>query len=283
MTADTPPRLLDLVQRSAVWLAERGITPPAQARREAEWIFAEALGLTRLDLYTRFDQPLDPGEVQRLRALVARRGRREPLAYIIGNQPFRRLTVHVGPSVLVPRPETEDLVTHALVDLPQGGRVVDIGTGSGAIALAIASERPDAIVTACDISAEALATAQANAKRLSLQVDFHQGDLGKGLPGGWDLIVANLPYIAESERSECDPELGFEPALALFAGADGLDLIRPLIADLPRLLAPQGVAWLEHGFRQGPAVRELAAAAGLVATTTRDHGDRDRCCRITRA
>ena len=282
MTADTPPRLLDLVQRSAVWLAERGIAPAAQARREAEWIFTEALGLTRMDLYTRFDQPLEPGEVQRLRALVARRGRREPLAYILGNQPFRKLILQVGPGVLVPRPETEELVTLALTDLPPGGRVVDIGTGSGAIALAIAAERPDAIVIACDISAEALAIAQANAQRLSLHVDFQQGDLGKGLPGGWDLIVANLPYIAESERSECDPEVGHEPALALFAGADGLDLIRPLIADLPRLLAPDGVAWLEHGYRQGPAVRALAAAAGLVAATTRDHADRDRFCRVAR-
>lgn len=276
-----PPRLLDLVQRSAEWLAERGVP---NARREAEWIFADALGIDRLTLYTRHDMPLAAGEVDRLRGLVQRRGRREPLAYVLGHQPFRGLDLRVSPAVLVPRPETEELVERALADLPPGraARVLDVGTGSGAIALAVAHERPEATVEAVDDDEEALAVARANAERLALAARFHRGHLARDLPGGWDLVIANLPYVADDERGECDPELAFEPARALFPGGDGLGPIGELIADAPRLLAPAGALWCEHGHRQGPAVRALAERHGLACRTERDLAGRERFARIAR-
>lgn len=272
------PTLLELVQRSAAYLAKHGIT---NAKREAEWIFAEHLKLSRIELYTRFDMPLDDREVERLRALVTRRGQREPLAYVIGTQPFCDIVLQVAPGVLVPRPETEELVGLVLKSLPTPARVLDIGTGSGAIALALKKARPDAQVEATDASAAALEQAQANARRLELAVAFHQGHLASHLAGPFQAVVANLPYVGETERGECDPELAFEPAEALFAGADGLDLIRMLIPDLRRLLAVDGIAWLEHGWRQGPAIRDLAAAAGLACTIIPDGAGKDRYARIT--
>ncbi|MBA3684585.1 MAG: peptide chain release factor N(5)-glutamine methyltransferase, partial [Planctomycetes bacterium] len=222
------PTLMPLIQKSAEYLGARGI---GNARREAEWIFAEALQLSRLELYTRFDMPLDEPEVARLRALVQRRGRREPLAYVLANQPFRGLRLAVGPGVLVPRPETEELVDRVLADLPPGpARVLDIGTGSGAIALAIKHERPACSVEAVDISDAALAFARANAASLGLDVALRCASLGDGAQPPYDLVVANLPYIAESERAQCDPELAFEPQEALMAADDGLALIALLIA-----------------------------------------------------
>ena len=273
--------LLDLVQRSTTWLAEKGL---GNARREAEWIFAEALGLTRLDLYTRFDMPLDSGETSRLRALVQRRGRREPLAYVLGNQDFHGLKLRVTPAVLVPRPETEELVDLVLAALPVGAQaVLDVGTGSGAIALALKHARPELAVQARDLSPEALAVAQGNAEALGLVVTFSQGDLASGLDGPFAAVIANLPYIAEDERGLCDPELAFEPALALFPGGDGLAPIRRLIADAPRLLAPEGRLWLEHGFRQAAAIAVMATAAGLRATAHRDGAGHERFSELRHA
>ena len=270
------PILRDLLAKSGAWLATKGLT---NGRREAEWIFAESLGLSRLDLYTRWDMPLEPAEVTKLRERVARRGRREPLAYIIGTQPFADLTLTVGPGVLVPRPETEELSPLVLADAPFGARLLDVGTGSGAIALACAKARPDLRVEATDVSAAALAIAQGNATRLGLGVTFHQGDLTRHLTGPYGVVVANLPYIAEDERGVCDPELAFEPAEALFAGVDGLDLIRPLLADLRRM-APSGVAWLEHGWRQGAAIAALATTQGLTTRLVQDGAGQDRFTRV---
>jgi release factor glutamine methyltransferase len=273
--------LLELVQRSAQWLAGKGLP---NARREAEWIFAEALGLTRLDLYTRFDMPLDSAETARLRELVQRRGRREPLAYVLGNQEFHGLRLQVSPAVLVPRPETEELVDLVLAALAAGPQaVLDVGTGSGAIALALKQARPELAVQARDLSPEALAVAAGNAQVLGLEVVFSQGDLASGLDGPFAAVVANLPYIAEDERDLCDPELAFEPVLALFPGGDGLGPIRALIADAPRLLSPDGRLWLEHGFRQAPAISAAALAAGLIATLHRDGAGHERFSELRRA
>ena len=273
--------LLELVQRSAQWLAGKGLP---NARREAEWIFAETLGLTRLDLYTRFDMPLDSAETARLRELVQRRGRREPLAYVLGNQEFHGLRLQVSPAVLVPRPETEELVDLVLAALAAGTQaVLDVGTGSGAIALALKQARPELAVQGRDLSPEALAVAVGNAQALGLEVVFSQGDLASGLEGPFAAVVANLPYIAEDERDLCDPELTFEPALALFPGGDGLGPIRALIADAPRLLSPDGRLWLEHGFRQATAIGAAAVAAGLVATVHRDGAGHERFSELRRA
>lgn len=276
-----PPTLLDLVKRSGDWLVAKGLE---NGRREAEWIFAESLNLTRLDLYTRFDMPLEPAEVERLRALVARRGRREPLAYVLGNQDFHGLRLTVTPAVLVPRPETEELVDRVLASLPDApARVLDVGTGSGAIALSLKRLRPILEVHARDVSPEALAVAQGNAQRLGLTVDFSMGHLGQGLAGPFAAVVANLPYIAEDERGLCDPELAFEPALALFPGGDGLGLVRELIADAGRLLAADGALWLEHGFRQGEAIAAEAARHGLSARLHRDGAGHGRMSELRRA
>ncbi len=275
------PALMSLVQKSGEYLTARGI---ANGRREAEWIFAETLKLSRLELYTKFDMPLGEAEVARLRELVQRRGKREPLAYVLGNQEFRGLRLAVGPGVLVPRPETEELVERVLAELPAGAaRALDVGTGSGAIALAIRHARGDCAVEATDASDAALAFARANGAALGLDVAWRRADLATGCVGPYDAVVANLPYIAESERGECDPELAFEPAEALFAADDGLAAMARLIGDADRLLALLGILWLEHGWKQGAAVRALAERARLSVTTIVDGGGRDRIARLTRS
>lgn len=276
-----PESLLALVRRTAQWLSERGI---ANARREAEWLFAETLGLSRLELYTRFDMPLSADELARLRERVQRRARREPLAYILGWQPFCGLRLAVTPAVLVPRPETEQLVALALDGQPAAPRrALDVGTGSGAIALALKHARPAWEVMASDCSPEALAVAQANGARLGLEVAWRRADLAEGIAGPFDLVIANLPYIADDERALCDPELQYEPAIALFPGGDGLALIRRLLAAAPALLAADGVLWLEHGFRQAAAVAEAAAAHGLRTVAHRDAAGLPRFAEVRRA
>lgn len=272
------PTLMDLIKRSTDYLVSHGIT---NARREAEWIFAETLGLTRMDLYTRFDMPIEDVEVGRLRGLVQRRGRREPLAYVLGSQEFCALRLTVGPGVLVPRPETEELVERVLKSLPATPvRVLDVGTGSGAIALALKQQRGDCVIEATDISQEALTIARANGERLGLSVVWHHGHLAQPVQGSFTAVVANLPYIGEGERGECDPELAFEPASALFAEADGMALICELLSDAKRLLAHDGVMWLEHGWRQGDAVRRASAAHGLTCEILRDLAGKDRFARV---
>lgn len=275
-----PSTLMDLVRRSADYLTQRGIR---NGRREAEWIFCHFLAMERLDLFTRFDMLLDNDEVDRLRTAIQRRGRREPLAYILGNQPFCGLDLQVSPAVLVPRPETEELVALALADgdaMAAAPTVLDVGTGSGAIALAIASARPIWAVSAVDASADALHIARANAQRLNLRVHFEYSDLVLQAPGPWDLICANLPYVGEDERERCDPEISHEPAMALFSGGDGLHAIRRLIDALPAALTPAGVCWLEHGDRQGAAIADLCQAKGLSSRLKRDQQDRERFTRV---
>ncbi len=248
---------------------------------------AHALGLPRLDaqllllhtlgrpahdrawLLAHDSDALDPEAVERFLALARRRAGGEPLAYLTGVREFYGLPLQVDARVLDPRPDTETLVEWALERLAglRAPRVVDLGTGSGAIALALKHARPDAQVSAVDASADALAVARANAQRLGLDVTFLQGNWLAGLEGRFDLIVSNPPYIAEG-----DPHLaalGHEPRQALTAGRDGLDDIRTITAQAPAHLQPGGWLLLEHGWDQADAVRGLLSRAGLHETQSR--------------
>ncbi|WP_137917863.1 peptide chain release factor N(5)-glutamine methyltransferase [Hydrogenophaga sp. 2FB] len=209
---------------------------------------------------------------QRLSDLAQRRQRGEPMAYLRGDQEFFGLTLQVDARVLVPRPDTETLVTWTIEQLdqmPQPARVLDLGTGSGAIALAIKAERPAAAVFATDASDDALQVAQANAQRLGLTVSFHAGAWLAAVPGQrFDLIASNPPYIADADPHMA--ALGHEPRSALTAGADGLDDLRAIVANAPEALQPGGWLLLEHGHDQAVAVCALLQAAGFEHVGSRD-------------
>lgn len=231
------------------------------ARLDAELLIARALDVPRTALFSDPMRPVDPAAVE---PLIARREAREPVAYIVGTKGFRRLDLAVSPAVLVPRPETEHLVESAL-GLPQGARVCDVGTGSGAVALALKQERPDLQVVATDVSEEALAVARANARYHELEVDFVRGDLLGAVEGRLDAVVSNPPYVADGDRDTLPPEVaGFEPALALFAGEDGLDVVRRLVVDS----AARDVAFLalEVGEGQASRVVQMMRNAGYGQT-----------------
>lgn len=229
MLETTASTIRDVVRVAVAELAEAGCETP---RLDAELLLCEALrrGWSRSRLLTVDDQPLDSDAVARFEELLARRRAREPIAYILGRKDFRNISVAVDRRVLIPRPETELLVEVGLT-LPSGARVADVGTGSGAVALALEQERPDLLVTGIDSSAEALAVARLNARRLGSSVEFVQADLIDG--DTYDVVLANLPYVAEGEAGELAPEIrSYEPAEALFAGGDGLDMIRRLLSAL---------------------------------------------------
>jgi len=207
--------LAEVLRGATDYLAARGVEHP---RLDAERLLSRALGLTRMELYTQHDRPLTEEERSSARELVQRRGRREPLAYVLGDWGFRRLTLATDARALVPRPETEIVVERclALLDGVDSPRVVDVGTGTGAIALALKHERPDARVTATDISAAALDLARANAAQLELEVELIETDLLTGLTGPFDLVVSNPPYVLAGELPELEPEVReWEPELAL--------------------------------------------------------------------
>jgi release factor glutamine methyltransferase len=204
--------LAEVLKGATDYLAARGVDSP---RVDAELILARALGLSRIELYTQHDRPLTDDERARARELVQRRGKREPLAYVLGDWDFRRLTLKTDARALVPRPETEFVVERALarIDGLDAPRVADVGTGSGAIALAIKHERPDARVTATDVSPDALELARENAAGLDVQLV--NADLLAGVEGPFDLVVSNPPYVLAAELESLQPELGWEPRGAL--------------------------------------------------------------------
>jgi release factor glutamine methyltransferase len=233
---------------------------------DARVLVGHALGLDHTGLVAAGDRPLSAQEATALAALAARRLAREPVSRIVGNREFWGLTLAVTPAVLVPRPETETIVEHALAQVDDPARILDLGTGSGALLLALLSECPNAFGVATDLSTPALETARANAVALGLaaRAAFVRCDFGAALVGGFDLIVSNPPYIASHEIATLAPEVrDFDPRLALDGSADGLDAYRAIAADARRLLAPGGTLVLELGLDQAGAVAALLRAAGL--------------------
>jgi release factor glutamine methyltransferase len=237
-------------------------------RLDGELLLAHALGVARERLFIDAELSVTGPAVRTLQDYVRRRSvLREPVAYILGKRHFRRLELSSDPRALIPRPETELLVEVALA-LPEDWRVLDVGTGSGAVALALKDERPDLEVTGSDLSAEALALAGANGERLGLDVHWLTADLLEGVLDEFDAILSNPPYVPDGDRATLAPEiLRHEPACALFAGKDGLDAIRPLLDQAAgrssvRLLA------LEVGAGQAAVVSELMRAAGFPAVRT---------------
>ena len=251
----------DALDSALIALTAAGCDTP---RLDAELLLADAMGVDRAVIVSDPGRGLAPEEARRFQAYAARRAQREPVAYILGTKGFRTIDLLVDPRVLIPRPETEHLVEAAL-DLPRGARVADVGTGSGAVALALKAERPDLEVIATDASEEALAVAAANARRLGLDVELLEGDLLEPVSGRLDAVLSNPPYVADADRATLAPDITrHEPALALYAGADGLSLIRRLAP----AAAGSGAALLalEVGFGQAEAVAEIVRAAGFGET-----------------
>lgn len=253
------------------WLAAH----PDLARRDLEVLLCRRAGLTRAQVLARPERELAADLIHSLDHWAERRRRGEPVAYILGEKDFWGMTLLVNPAVLVPRPETELLVESALDVITRDHRhgrleLLELGTGSGAVAIALARELaarcPPACLTATDLSAPALAVAAGNARRHQAAVRWLRSDWFAEVTGRYHLIVSNPPYVASADPHLS--ELGHEPAHALAAGPDGLDAIRVIVAGATAHLEPGGWLLLEHGFDQGPAVRELMEARGLVTVTT---------------
>lgn len=250
----------------AAWTNKLAATSPSP-RLDAELLACHALQISRAQLIARSAAILESPMRGSLDALCARRAAGEPVAYLIGEREFWSLRLHVTPDVLIPRPETELLVELALARMPNDAALVvaDIGTGSGAMALAIAKERPRARVIATDISEKALAVARENAASNELtNVEFRHGTACEPIrPERLPLIVSNPPYVADSDPHLARGDLRFEPRSALAAGADGLDVLREIVACAPKVLIAGGTLMVEHGYQQGESVHALFARHGF--------------------
>ena len=280
--------IAEAVRNAARTLETSGIDSPAL---DAEVLMRHLLGWNRAAYLVHRNEPLDPAMAQQFALLTERRAKREPIAYIVGNREFLGLDFAVGPGALVPRPETEQLVEWAAAWLAgkEAMIAVDVGTGSGAIAIGIARSAPAgslARIIAVDPSADALFWARKNAETLisgETQIDFIHGSLLDQIDGPIDLVLANLPYLTP-EQTDKNPDLAMEPRSALVSGADGLDLIRELLVDLPRVLSASGAAILELDPSQAETVAALSRAAVPDATVkiVRDLSGRDRFVTIER-
>ena len=242
-------------------------------RLEARMLLEHVLRKPRVWILAHDTDPLPAEAVARYQALAARRAAGEPMAYLVGEREFMGHSLRVGPDVLIPRPDTELLVETALEWLRgfESLSVLDMGTGSGAIAISIALARPDVAVLATDRSMPALKVAAENALRLNARVHFAAGDWYEAVPPThrFDLIVANPPYIAAADPHLEQGDLRFEPRGALTDGADGLAALRTIVAGAPARLNPGGAVWVEHGWDQAAAVRQLLADAGLRGVASR--------------
>ena len=279
MTAAVPWTTLRLLQWTQGYFTRKGIDAP---RLTAELLLAHALGSSRVNLYLEFDKPLAEPELARFRELVRRRADREPTAYLLGAKDFHGRSFLVDPRVLIPRPETEEVLAAALSELPADGQALDLCTGSGVLGVSLALERPGARVIATDLSPDALSVARRNASRLGASgVTFLGGDLYDPVPPGshFDLIVSNPPYVPRGELDTLAPEIHREPRLAIDGGPDGLAISRRIVAQAPVWLRPGGALVLEMheshldalpalcldcGFARAEARRDLAGLPRLV-------------------
>jgi release factor glutamine methyltransferase len=284
--------VMDVLRWTTSRFEERGLPTP---RLDAEILTAHALGIPRVQLYVQFDRPLQPPELAAIRELVKRRQAGESVAYAVGKKEFWGLDFAVDARVLVPRPDTETLVDEALARIGKtpaaaaeapAPRFADVGTGSGAIAVTLAKQRPDAAVFATDLSPDALAVARANAERHGVAITFLEGDLEAPLAphAPLDLVAANLPYVPAGDLAALAPEVRAEPALALDGGPDGLALVRRLVAAAPALLSRGGALVLEVGIGQAQDAARLCAEAGLAdIRVRRDLGEIERVVSAVRA
>lgn len=272
--------VLEIIKRTTEFFAKRGVE---SARLNAELLIGHALGLKRMQLYMQFERPLMEPELELIRPLVKRRGNREPLQYILGETEFAGLKLKVDRRALIPRPETEyllELLAGRVATPPSA--VLDLGTGTGAIALVLATRYPEASVTAVDQSREALALAAENTAKLGLETRLKlvQSDWFAALPKGgqFPLIVTNPPYLSDAEVAEAEPEVKeHEPKAALSAGANGAAALEFILREAPAYLAPGGMLACETGIAQHPRLQELAVRSGYARTESlRDLTGRDR-------
>ena len=282
--ATAPPRtwrVLDIIRVSTIYLEDRGVE---NGRLNAEYLLAHVLGMDRLQLYLHFDRPLTDRERTRYKPLLRRRGAREPLQYVLGSAPFRNLELEVGPGVAIPRPETEYLLD-VLRSVAGADRVfeaaLDVGTGSGCIAIALAGEGIARRVVATDISENALRVARRNARRCGrAEIDFRAGALLEPVAGmTFDLVLANPPYLTGDEWESAEPEVReWEPATAMVAPDGGLGVIQGLAAGLEGILRPGGWVGLEVGSSQTEAVAGLLRECACIgaAAVHEDLGRRPR-------
>jgi release factor glutamine methyltransferase len=282
--ARDPRDAREMAARGREFLERRGVEAP---RLEAELLVAHALGLDRLRLFLELDRPVEPDEVARARELLVRRGAGEPVAYLTGVREFYGRPFRVTPDVLIPRPETELLVDLAREHAAEGAALLDVGTGSGCLAVTLALEIPGARVVATDLSAAALAVARVNAEALGAEVELREGDgvepaRGKG---PFDVVVCNPPYVVRGDAAALAPDVrDHEPALALYApDGDPDHWVRRLADAAGELLAPGGVLLVELGYDQSERALELARSRGLAAEVLPDLAGVPRVLRVTRA
>lgn len=270
--------VLEVLQSTSAYFKKRGVE---SARLNAEHLLAHALGRKRIELYLDFDRVLAEAELAPLRELVRRRGLGEPLQHLLGTVEFCGHIFLCDRRALIPRPETEELVELLIAETGnrKPERILDVGTGSGVIALCLAVALPEAVVHALDSSKDALALARENAARLGLaeRVEFIESDLLTAVTHGYDLIAANLPYVAESERGQVSREVLHDPAVAVFAGATGEEVMRRLIETAPAHLNTGGLLALEIGIGQAESL-----AAFLAARNYRDISQRHDSAGVTR-
>jgi len=271
--------ILEILNWTKDYFTQKQVENP---RLNAEYILAHVLQETRINLYVRFEEVVSEAHRGAIRACVERRAAGEPLQYVLGETSFYGFPIALDASVLIPRPETEYLVEMVVEQHPRAASILDVGTGSGCIAIALKKLIPDAEITGADISSQALAKASENADANDVAITFIQSDLLDGVKGRFDIIVSNPPYIPEAEYQKLDSQiLEFEPKLALVAEEDGMICYRKILQKAANHLRPRGEIYFEIGHGQGEKIQQLAIAAGFHdVVVTKDLNGFDRYAHI---